>query len=148
MADEPVIGGKPATLISQDVEIVGTIKCNEGIQINGRLNGDLICSGDAIIGEKAIIKGNLSVNGITVLGQVNGNITAKDRIELKSSARVSGDIRSKRLMVVDGVTFVGKAEVNPSGVQPAHDAAGRPADNTGAEADDAKRPAGAGVAKR
>ena len=44
----------------------------------------------------------------------NGNITAKDRIEMKSSARVTGDIKSKRLAVEDGVTFIGRSEVNPS----------------------------------
>ena len=48
-------------------------------------------------------------------GQLNGNINAKDRIEMKSTARVMGDIRAKRLHVEDGVTFVGKSEVNPSG---------------------------------
>ena len=49
------------------------------------------------------------------LGQTQGNITAKDRIEMKSSGRVTGDIRAKRLSVEDGVTFVGRSEVNPSG---------------------------------
>jgi cytoskeletal protein CcmA (bactofilin family) len=45
---------------------------------------------------------------------VNGNITAKDRIEMKSTARVTGDIRAKRLSVEDGVTFIGRSEVNSS----------------------------------
>ncbi len=49
------------------------------------------------------------------MGQVSGNITAKDKIELKSTARLHGDIRAKRLTVEDGVTFVGKVEVNPAG---------------------------------
>ena len=55
---------------------------------------------------------------MSVSGQVNGNIIAKDRIELKSSARINGDIRAKRLTVEDGVTFVGKSEVNPAGATP------------------------------
>jgi len=74
----------------------------------------LHCAGDAVIGKSAVIKGNLAVNAVTVEGTINGNITAKDRIEMKSSARVTGDIKSKRLSVEDGVTFVGRSEVNPS----------------------------------
>ncbi len=108
---------KPRTVIAEDVEITGNVKCESNIQIDGKLNGDLACAGNAIIGKTCVIKGNLSVTTISVLGQVNGNILAKDKIELKSTARLNGDIRSRRLTVEDGVTFVGKADVNPAGHQ-------------------------------
>ncbi|MDD4871601.1 MAG: polymer-forming cytoskeletal protein [Kiritimatiellae bacterium] len=104
------------TIIAEDIEVTGSIKCESNIQFDGKLNGDINCIGDAIIGSTANVKGNISVNCATVLGQVNGNIIAKDKIELKTSAYVNGDIKSKRLTVEDGVTFVGKSEVNPSGV--------------------------------
>lgn len=108
--------GQPTqSIIGQDIEIVGSIKCASDIQIDGKLSGDLSCNGNAVIGNKAAIKGNITVESVTVLGQVNGNITARDRIELKSTTRLNGDIRSKRLTVEDGVTFIGKSEVNPSG---------------------------------
>lgn len=110
---------KVKTIIAEDVEVVGSIKCSSNIQIDGKLNGDLSSSGDAVIGATANVKGNLSVNSVTVLGQITGNTTAKDRIELKSTAHINGDIRAKRLTVEDGVTFVGKSEVNPSKI-PAH----------------------------
>ncbi len=104
------------TVITEDVEIVGTIKASGALRIDGKLNGDLNCSSDVVLGQSASIKGNLSVNCISVEGHVNGNIVAKDRIELKSAARINGDVRAKRLTVEDGVSLVGKAEVNPSGV--------------------------------
>ena len=88
------------TIISDDIEITGSVKCGSTIQLDGKLNGDLTCGGNAIIGANAVIK---------------GNITAKDRIELKSTAKLTGDIRSRRLSVEDGATLVGKSEVNPSG---------------------------------
>lgn len=103
------------SILDPQVQITGTITTPGSIQIDGKLDGDLQCGGDAQIGKSAVIKGNLAVNSITVAGNVSGNITAKDRIEMKSTARVMGDIKSKRLAVEDGVTFVGKSEVNPSG---------------------------------
>lgn len=103
------------TIIADDVEIVGSIKCESDIQIAGKLNGDLTCTGSAVISETAVVKGNISANSTSVLGQVMGNITSRDRIELKSTARLTGDIKARRLTVEDGVTFVGKAEVTPSG---------------------------------
>lgn len=105
------------TVISDDVEITGSIKCESDIQIDGKLNGDLNCSASATIGNTCSVKGNLTVESITIYGQVNGNVNAKDKIELKSTARMHGDIRARRLTVEDGVTFVGKAEVNPTGQQ-------------------------------
>jgi len=109
-------GAVEQTVITEDVEVVGTIKATNGLRMDGRLNGDLNCSSDVDIGKSASIKGNISVNCATVQGQVNGNMVAKDRIELKAAARINGDVKAKRLSVEDGVSFVGKVEVNPSGV--------------------------------
>jgi cytoskeletal protein CcmA (bactofilin family) len=103
------------TIIAEDIEIVGSIKSASNIQLAGKLNGDLTCTGNAVIGETASVKGNITANSTTVKGQINGNVTVKDRIELCSTARLNGDIRSKRLSVEDGATFVGKSEVNPTG---------------------------------
>lgn len=103
------------TSISNDVEIVGTIKSKGSVRIDGKLDGELQVTGDAVIGKTAVIKGNIHGNSVVVEGSITGNITAQDKIDMKSSARVNGDIRSKRLAVEDGVTFVGKSEVNPTG---------------------------------
>jgi cytoskeletal protein CcmA (bactofilin family) len=129
----------PQSVISNDIEIIGTIKGSGSVRIDGKLEGELHCGGDAVIGKSAQIKGNVMVNSVTVEGAVQGNITAKDRIEMKSSARVTGDIRAKRLSVEDGVTFIGRSEVNPSGspisgVAPVVKAAAETTDDEHAEA--------------
>ena len=103
------------TVISADVQIIGTIKSNGPIRIDGKLEGDLICAADAVIGRNAVIKGGLQVNSVVIEGAIQGNITAKDKIDMKSTAKVHGDIAAKRLAVEDGVTFIGRSEVNPTG---------------------------------
>lgn len=103
------------SVIGPDVEITGNVKCESHIQLNGKLNGDLTCGGLASIGRECAIKGNIQTESIALSGSLNGNITARDKIDLKSSARLHGDIRAKRLTVEDGVTFIGKVEVNPAG---------------------------------
>ena len=102
------------TIIADDVEINGSIKCTAGVKLGGKVNGDLTCAGDVFVEKTAAVKGNVSVNSIVVLGQVKGNITARDRIELKGAARVAGDIKAKRLVVEDGVSLAGKTEITPS----------------------------------
>ena len=103
------------TVIAADAEITGTIKSAGTVRIDGKLDGELHCEKDALVGKSAVLKGNLNVTSAIVEGTVNGNIVARDRIELKASSRLTGDIKAKRLVVEDGVTFIGRSEVNPSG---------------------------------
>jgi cytoskeletal protein CcmA (bactofilin family) len=109
---------EPRTIFAEDVEITGSIKCTGAVRLGGKLSGDLVCGSDVAIEKSAVVKGNLTVNSVVVLGQVRGNITAKDRIELKGNARIVGDIKGKRLVVEDGVSLVGKSEINPPSAAP------------------------------
>jgi len=104
------------TIIREDVEIVGTIKAAGSVKLEGKLNGDLNSASDVAIGKSANVKGNMTVSNVTVQGHIVGNITARDKIELKATARINGDVRAKRMTVEDGVSFVGKVEVNPAGI--------------------------------
>lgn len=138
------------TIIADDVEINGSIKCVGGVKLGGKVNGDLTCSGDVLIEKTAAVKGNLTVNSVVILGQVKGNITARERIELKGNARVAGDIKGKRLIVEDGVSLAGKTEIAPSesasgdmALDLPADASVAPADESGAVSDEGSRlPAG------
>ena len=106
------VNGK--TVIAEDITIEGTIKCSSDIQFDGKLIGDMECAGNAIFGSTSVVKGNISVKSVTLMGKIDGNIDASDRIEMKATTVLNGDIRAKRLTVEDGVTFIGRSEVNPN----------------------------------
>lgn len=108
-------GGNTQSVITSEVEIKGVVKSAGSVNMDGKLEGDLVCSGDGYVGKNGSIKGNISANAVSIEGTVNGTITAKDKIEMKSTANINGDIKSKRLSVEDGVTLVGKVDVNPAG---------------------------------
>jgi cytoskeletal protein CcmA (bactofilin family) len=102
------------SVIGADVEIIGTVKSNGTVRLDGKLEGELLCVGNAILGKSAQVKGNVTATSVTIEGKINGNILAKDKIEMKATATVNGDIKARRLSVEDGVTFVGRSEVNPN----------------------------------
>lgn len=108
-------GQENKSLIAADVEITGSIKSGGGVRIDGKLDGELVCAAEAVVGKSATIKGNITAHSVVIEGLIQGNITAKDKIEMKSTAKVHGDIIAKRLSVEDGVTFIGRSEVNPAG---------------------------------
>lgn len=107
--------GGATSVIGPDVEIIGQVRSASPIRIDGKVEGEVQVQGDVTLGKSSRIKGNLSVNSISIAGTVEGNVNARDKIEMKSTAKVLGDIKAKRLSVEDGVTFIGKSEVNPAG---------------------------------
>ena len=102
------------SVIGSDVEIIGTIKSSGSVRLDGKLEGELLCGGNAILGKSAQVKGNVTATSVSIEGKINGNVLAKDKIEMKATATVNGDIKARRLSVEDGVTFVGRSEVNPN----------------------------------
>jgi len=105
-------------VLSSDVEIKGTLKFSGELTFEGKLEGDIVTDGALQLGDSTVINGNVAVNSVVVRGKINGNITAKEKIEIKAKAEVFGDIKSSKLVIEEGVTFVGKTEVNPNKAAP------------------------------
>jgi len=112
----------PATnsknVLNSDVELKGTLKFSGELTFDGKLDGDIQSEGSLNLGDNAVVKGNLNVNTVVMRGKVNGNVTAKEKIDIKSKTELFGDVRAPKLVIEEGVTFVGKTEVNPNKVAP------------------------------
>jgi cytoskeletal protein CcmA (bactofilin family) len=106
-------------VLNSDVELKGNLKFSGELTFDGKLEGDINSEGTLNLGDNAVVKGNINVNSVVVRGKINGNITAKDKIDIKTRTELFGDIRSPKLVIEEGVTFVGKTEVNPNKVAPA-----------------------------
>jgi cytoskeletal protein CcmA (bactofilin family) len=105
-------------VLGSDVEIKGNIKFTGELTLDGKLEGEVHTDGTLNLGDSAVVNGNINAQTVVVRGKVNGNITAKDKIEIKARAELFGDIRAAKLAIEEGVTFVGKTEVNPNKVSP------------------------------
>lgn len=110
--------GATKNILNTDVEIKGNLKFAGELTFEGKLDGEINSEGTLHLGDSAIINGNINAQSVVVRGKVTGNINAKDKIEIKAKAEVFGDIRAAKLVVEEGVTFVGKSEVNPNKVAP------------------------------
>ncbi|TAK98469.1 MAG: polymer-forming cytoskeletal protein [Verrucomicrobia bacterium] len=105
-------------VLNADVEIKGNLKFAGELTFDGKLEGEIQTDGVLNLGDSAVVTGNINVQSVVVRGKVNGNINAKEKIEIKSKAELFGDIRATKLVVEEGVTFVGRTEVNPNKVAP------------------------------
>jgi cytoskeletal protein CcmA (bactofilin family) len=113
-------------VLNSDVELTGSLKFSGELTFDGKLDGDISSEGVLTLGDNAVIRGNLNVNSVVVRGKVNGNVSAREKIEIKAKAELFGDIRAPRLVIEEGVTFVGKSEVNPNKATPAAPPTPRP----------------------
>jgi cytoskeletal protein CcmA (bactofilin family) len=85
-----------------DIDTKGTLRIDG--MMDGNVNADWV-----ILGEKAFLKGNIAARGIIVGGKVEGDLKAKEIVEMKSKGTVSGDIMTNKLSIVEGGVFNGKA---------------------------------------
>lgn len=113
MAENP----NTKNILSSDVEIKGSIKFQNELIIDGKIEGEIISTGILTVGENAEVRGEIKTKSVTVLGKVHGNITVDERCELKTRAQLIGDLKAARLMIEEGATFVGKSEVTPNKIQ-------------------------------
>ncbi len=105
-------------VLNSDVEIKGNLKFSGELTFEGKLDGEINTDGTLHLGDGAVVNGNINATNVVVRGKINGNIVAKEKIDIKAKTELFGDIRATKLSVEEGVTFVGKTEVNPNKVAP------------------------------
>jgi cytoskeletal protein CcmA (bactofilin family) len=115
---QPLINAKPCppSLISSDVSIVGNIKCDGEVQIDGVIEGD-IHTGILEVGKSATINGEIVADKVRINGSVNGRIKARS-VELFSTARVIGDIMHENLSIETGAFLEGHCKRSIKGDLP------------------------------
>lgn len=95
-------------IISQNTAINGNININGCTRIDGVIDGTLAVDSDLFIGESGNIRAAVYAKNATISGQVTGNISCKERLELTSKAKVFGDIKCQTLIIAEGAVFRGK----------------------------------------
>jgi cytoskeletal protein CcmA (bactofilin family) len=79
--------------------------------LNGKFRGELISSDTLLVGETGEVQAEVQVGVAIVSGQIRGNITARERVELRATARVFGDIATPVLILEEGVVFDGRCKM-------------------------------------
>jgi cytoskeletal protein CcmA (bactofilin family) len=92
-----------STFIGADASIDGNIEFKGTIRVDGRVKGRISSNGGTIIvGEKAVVNAEVFVGVAVIMGEVNGSIDAKERIEVFPPGRVGGDIQTPVISIEPG----------------------------------------------
>jgi len=99
-------------LIGAGTEITGDVNSNGDIRIDGTLTGNLKTAGKVVIGETGRTNGEIDCKNSEVLGEIHGKIKVGELLSLKATARIFGDIITKKLAIEPGSKFTGNCKMD------------------------------------
>ena len=103
-------GEETFTFLARGFEFKGILTFEGTVRIDGMVNGAIFSKGTVILGQHAVIEGDVSAGTIVSSGTINGNLTATERVHLLPSAVLTGDLKTPLLKVEDGVQLHGTCD--------------------------------------
>jgi cytoskeletal protein CcmA (bactofilin family) len=104
--------------IGKSVVIKGELSGSEDLYLDGKVDGSILLKGNNLtIGPNGQVKANVEAKGVTVQGKLEGNCQASERVDLRKSAIVMGDITTMRIAIEDGAYLKGKVEITRNGAK-------------------------------
>lgn len=109
------LGVNDISRISAGSIIKGEITSPNDIRIDGSFEGKIVSQAKVVVGEKAVIKGDIVCNNCDFWGKIDGNFYVKDTLSLKDTCVVDGDLHIRRLQVDLDATFNGNCKMISEG---------------------------------
>jgi cytoskeletal protein CcmA (bactofilin family) len=102
--------------IGKSLVIKGEVTGSESLYIDGRVEGSINLSGNRVtVGRNGVVAANINAREIVVLGKVRGNLTASDRVDIRSDGSLTGDVIAARISIEDGAFFKGGIDIRKGG---------------------------------
>jgi cytoskeletal protein CcmA (bactofilin family) len=99
--------------IGKSVIVKGELSGSEDLYVDGQVEGSIALKGNSLtVGPNGLVKASVDAKGVVVQGKLEGNIQASDRVELRKSAIVTGDISTQRISIEEGAYLKGKVDIH------------------------------------
>ena len=119
--------------IGQSIVFKGELTGDEDLEVDGRFEGNVdLADHELTIGANGRVTAELTAKSILVIGQVKGNLTATERVEIRATGVVEGDVKTPCLNVQEGAVLKGSIDMTTKSVSEAE--AKKPASTTKAPA--------------
>ena len=115
--NQSMTGGQ-TSIIAQGCKFEGKVEVRGTLRIEGNFKGDIGTPESLVIGKTGVVNGKVTVKNAIIGGKLIGNIVADNKIELQSGSHVEGDIKTKRLVIDEGVFFEGNCSMGSAHRQP------------------------------
>ncbi|MBI3178996.1 MAG: polymer-forming cytoskeletal protein [Deltaproteobacteria bacterium] len=100
------------TVIGSTIVIDGEINGGEDLVILGTVKGKILLKESLYVEASGTVEADIETQNVEVSGKVTGNISASDKVELKTQCRMTGDIKAPRILIADGAAFKGNVDMD------------------------------------
>jgi len=113
-------GAQPASsdqaTIGKSLVVKGEVSGSESLYIDGKVEGAINLPGNRVtVGRNGQVAANITAREIVVLGKVRGNMSASDRVDIRSEGSLTGDVTAQRISIEDGAFFKGGIDIRKPG---------------------------------
>ncbi len=108
---EPIVNVNDVSRISAGTVIKGEVSSDSDIRVDGTVYGKLYSKGKIVVGESAVLKGDLLCNVVDMWGKMDGDIYVKDVLSVKNSAVINGNIYVRKFQVEMGAQINGSCHM-------------------------------------
>ena len=120
--------GRDMVNIGKSVVIKGELSGSEDLTIEGHVEGRIDLKENVLtIGPNGKIKAEVFAKAVVVLGEVTGNVTASEKVDIRDNGSVDGDIASPRVAIAEGAHFRGSVDMQRAGQKPQQQQQQKPA---------------------
>lgn len=104
--------GEQSATIGKSLVVKGELSGSESLYIDGKVEGSISLPGNRVtIGRNGNVSASIVAREVVVQGKLLGNVTASDRLEVRSEGSLTGDVVAQRISVEDGAFFKGKIDI-------------------------------------
>lgn len=104
--------------IGKSVLVKGELSGSEDLYLDGEVEGSIeLKDHSLVVGPHGRVRAHINARDVTVHGKVDGNVKGTERVELKKSAVLTGDIFTQRIIIEDGAFFKGAIDIQKEGVK-------------------------------
>lgn len=106
------VGGVMYNSLTNGSKIVGKIQADSDFRIDGEVEGDIVCKGKLIIGQHGSLRGTIVCVNAEILGLVEGSVEVAEMLTLRSTAQITGEVKTNVLMVEPNAKFNGSCSMS------------------------------------
>jgi cytoskeletal protein CcmA (bactofilin family) len=100
------------TVIGTGFIVDGEVTGSENVLVHGTVKGRVTLREGLVVDAGGVVEADVESATVEIAGQLTGNVSASERVELKAESRVTGDIRAPRILIADGALYQGSIDMD------------------------------------
>jgi len=109
----PATATGSACVIGAQTRIKGELTGDEDVVVEGRVDGEIRIQRDLRIAPGGVVRAGVAARSVVVSGELQGDCSAEQRVEIQSSGKLVGNIKAPRIVIAEGAVFRGNSDMSP-----------------------------------